>query len=333
MTRITLAHGNGGQLTQELIEDIIYQYCGNDILLEQDDAAYLPAVEGQLVTSTDSFVIDPIFFSGGDIGKLAVCGTVNDLAVNGAEPLYLTLGLILEEGLEIDKLKRIIQSVGETAQAAGVKIVAGDTKVVPQGRGGGIYINTTGLGVVGPEINLQDAEIEIGDKIIVSGSIGDHGAAILAKREGFEVNGALKSDCNVVHNLADQILSSSRGVKFLTDPTRGGVATALNEIAQQNQLTINLDEELLPIKKEVQGLGEILGIAPLYLASEGRILCVAAAEEAVAVVNVMKANSIGKGTTVIGEVTGDKARVCLKTELGGRRVLRPLEKQLLPRIC
>ena len=333
MKTITLAHGNGGELMQELIKDIIYYYCGNDILLQQDDAAYLPEVEGELVTTTDSFVVDPIFFPGGDIGKLAVCGTVNDLAVNGAHPLYLTLGLILEEGLEIDELKRIIKSVAETARKVGVKIVTGDTKVVPQGKGGGIYINTTGLGVVGPGINLQNAKIETGDKIIISGSIGDHGATILASREEFELSSALKSDCALLNNLTAQILSSSGGIKFLTDPTRGGLATALHEIAQQKQVTINLEEEILPIKKEVQGLGEILGIDPLYLASEGRVLCVAAAEEVEAVVNAMKDSPIGTGTAVIGEVTGDKSRVCLTTNLGGTRILRPLQKQLLPRLC
>ena len=333
METITLAHGNGGQLTQELIEDIIYRYCGNDILLTSDDAAYLPKVEGQLVTSTDSFVVDPLFFPGGDIGKLAVCGTVNDLAVNGAQPLYLTVGLILEEGLKLDKLKRIMQSIAKTAQGAGIKVVAGDTKVVPQGKGGEIYINTTGLGVVGPGINLQDVEIEIGDKIIISGSIGDHGATILAQREGFEVSSALKSDCTLLHNLTAQILSSSKGIKFLTDPTRGGLATALHEIAQQNQVAINLEAAKLPIKKEVQGLGEILGIAPLYLASEGRVLGVVAAEEAETVVKEMQTNPRGKGAVVIGEVTGNKSQVCLKTNLGGTRILRPLHKQLLPRIC
>jgi hydrogenase expression/formation protein HypE len=333
METITLAHGNGGQLTQELIEELIYHYCGNDILLQKDDAANLPQVEEQLVTSTDSFVIDPIFFPGGNIGKLAVCGTVNDLAMNGAKPLYLTLGLILEEGLEIEKLERVIKSVAQTAQQAGVKVVAGDTKVVPQGQGGEIYINTTGLGVIDSGITLQDAEIEVGDKIIVNGSLGDHGAAVLAKREGFDVENKLRSDCTLLHSLVEEMLTYSSEIKLLRDPTRGGVANTLNEIAQYYQVGINLQEKIIPFKQEVQGIAEILGIDPFYLANEGKLICISTPQQAPQILKIMKDNPVGQGAKIIGEVTDVKTGVYLKTKFGGTRILSMLQNQLLPRIC
>lgn len=334
MERITLAHGNGGKLTQNLIEEVIYHYCGNEILLQQDDAAYLPPLEeGRLVTSTDSFVVDPLFFPGGDIGKLAICGTVNDLAVNGAKPLYLTLALILEEGFALKKLVKIIKSAAQIAEKIGVKIVAGDTKVVPQGKGGGVYINTTGFGILRPTVEPPNAQLKSGDKIIVSGSLGNHGAAILASQEGFEITGDLVSDCAPLNSLSASLLNAEVEIKLLTDPTRGGVAQALYEVVQYYQYNIELKEKLIPLRREVESLGEILGIDPLYLANEGRLLAIVAAEDAKAVSNIMAESGLGAGAAVIGEVQKGAGRVYLKTEFGGRRILAGLAEQLLPRIC
>ena len=333
MDRITLAHGNGGQLTQELVEDIIYQYCANDILLKQDDAAYLSEVRGELVTSTDSFVVDPIFFPGGDIGKLAVCGTINDLAMNGAKPLYLTLGLILEEGLKVSSLKQIIKSVASTAKEAEVKIVAGDTKVVPRGKGGKIYINTTGIGVLGPEVKLKNSEPKLGDKIIVSGTLGEHGATILASREDFDLDHQLNSDCALLSNLVQKVLKVSSKVKLLRDPTRGGIATTLNEIADYYQLGISLVEAKLPILTRVHNLANILGIDPLYFASEGRFIAIVDQEEAEQVIEKLHQDKLGQKAVIIGEVINRDTGVYLQTKFGGTRILRSLDQQLLPRIC
>ena len=334
MEVIKLAHGSGGRLTHELIENIIYEELGNNILLKRDDASCLKPPAGKLAVTTDSFVISPIFFSGGDIGKLSVCGTVNDLAANGAYPLYLTLSFILEEGLEIAKFKQIVSSIAKTAGRAGVKVVTGDTKVVKQGEADQIYINTTGLGAIKQGINLAEKTVQPGDKVIVNGSLGDHGASILADREGFDFKHNLKSDCSLLHDLIDQILAGSKGVKFLRDPTRGGLATTLNEIANEEEVRIKVWEDALSFKPGVEALGEILGVDPLYLASEGRMVMIVDKKEVGQVVDIMVKESEVETPKVIGEVTAEEEPgVDLVTELGGTKELRMLNKELLPRIC
>lgn len=269
--RILLAHGAGGLKTQTLIREIFQRHLGNAYLQQELDAALIKLSCHKLAVSTDSFVISPIFFPGGDIGKLAVCGTVNDLAVMGAKPLYLTLGLIIEEGFPIKDLEEIISSMGDTCRNSGVQIVTGDTKVVERGACDKIFINTTGIGAVPPNIDLRPQRMAAGDKIIVSGSMGNHGIAILAAREKLEFSPPLASDCQNLNYLIDGILSTGANVKIMRDPTRGGLVTTLNELAQQGGVGIRLIEEGIPIDPEVKGACAMLGLDPLYLANEGKI--------------------------------------------------------------
>lgn len=332
MDVITMAHGSGGRLTKELIEGLFYNHFKNDILLEANDSAVLPSIKGKPVTTTDSFVIKPIFFRGGDIGKLSICGTVNDLAMSGARPLYITVGFIIEEGFEIKNLEKIVESMSKTALKAGVKIVSGDTKVVERGNCDGIYINTTGIGVLERDICLGGANAEVGDKIIINGNIGEHGASILTQRGGLKSQ--LKSDCALLHGLIADILDSSKQVKVLRDPTRGGVATILNEIAGQSKVSIKLKEENLPIRDGVKTLCKITGFNPLYLANEGKVVVVVDASEADYVLEVMQAHPLGKKARIIGEVVEDnESRVYLETRIGGSRIVNMLTGELLPRIC
>ena len=334
MDIITLAHGAGGQLTGELIEGLFYKYFKNDFLFQGNDSTVLPAVKGRLVTSTDSFVIKPIFFKGGDIGKLSICRTVNDLAMSGARPLYITVGFIIEEGFEINKLERIVKSMAETAVAADVKIVAGDTKVVERGSCDKIYINTAGIGVLEGIIQLGGERAETGNLVIINGSIGDHGASILIQRNELSINDDLKSDCALLNNLVSGILDNCQKVKVLRDPSRGGVATTLNEIARQSKVSIKLKEEDLPIRKEVRSLCQIAGFDPLYLANEGKVIAIVDSTEAEKVLEIMRKHPLGQKTGIIGEVIAEEDhRVYLETDLGGTRILNMPFGELLPRIC
>lgn len=330
MERIILAHGSGGRLSHKLVQEVFQKHLHNDFLDQMNDATFVPGSE-KLAITTDSFVVSPIFFRGGDIGKLAVCGTINDLAVSGAKPRYLSLAVILEEGFLIQDLERIVKSIAETAQKAGVPIVCGDTKVVERGSVDKIFINTTGIGflqehLVGPE------HIKPGDYVLISGTIGDHGISILADREGLEFGTPVVSDCAPLNHLIDSFYMP--GVHCMRDPTRGGVGTTLNELARQAQVSITLEEENLPLNPGVEGACGMLGLDPLYLANEGKVLVLVAAEAVEKVLTKMKATPLGKDAAIIGKVEeDDPGLVLLKTPLGGKRIVGMLEGEHLPRIC
>ncbi|MBO8169524.1 MAG: hydrogenase expression/formation protein HypE [Thermoanaerobacteraceae bacterium] len=333
--RILLAHGSGGRQTQELIEKIIYpifEANGGQPLL---DAALLPAPGGAgLALTTDSFVVSPLFFPGGDIGKLAACGTINDLAVVGARPLYLTVGLIIEEGFAVADLKRILTSLAEVAKSAGVSVVAGDTKVVERGNADKLYINTTGIGVVAPGVALGPERIAEGDLIIVSGTVGDHGMTILCQREGLPLEAEVASDCAALHDLARALIATG-GISCMRDPTRGGLATALNELAAQSGTVMEISEEKVPVQPPVAAGCGMLGLDPLYLANEGKLLITVRPDCGEAVMSVLVKHPLGKRARVIGRVTGrdGRGKVLLETGLGVRRILPGLEGEHLPRIC
>lgn len=334
MDIITLSHGSGGKVTNNLIEDIFYKYFGNEILLQKNDSSILPNINGKIAITTDSFVINPIFFPGGDIGKLSVCGTVNDIAMSGATPLYITVAFIIEEGLLVSELEEIVRSIGEEAKNANVKIVAGDTKVVEKGSADKIYINTTGIGIIERDMYISVNNAQVGDKIIISGSLGDHGAAIMCKRNNFDFDTDLKSDCASLNYLIKEILDASKNVRILRDPTRGGVATTLNEIAKESSVGIVLNEEDIPIKEEVESICEILGLEPLYIANEGKLAVVVGNEDAQKVLEIMNKNPLGKDAKIIGEIVeDDKNLVYLKTGIGGTRIIDMPTGELLPRIC
>ncbi|MDQ7095499.1 hydrogenase expression/formation protein HypE [Desulfosporosinus sp. PR] len=330
MERIMMAHGSGGRLSHELIRTLFQRYLGNSYLDQMNDATFLPG-QAQLAVTTDSFVISPLFFRGGNIGKLAVCGTVNDLAVSGASPRFLTLALILEEGLPLVELEEIIKSIAETALEAGVAIVCGDTKVVERGSADRIFINTTGIGYITNRF-LGPQRIEPGDVILSTGTIGDHEIAILSEREGLEFETPVKSDCAPLNGLIDSFFQPE--VKCMRDPTRGGVATTLNELAQQAGVSMLLQEEALPINPGVEGACAMLGLDPLYLANEGKALVIASPEAAGSLLQAMREHPLGKNAAQIGKVLeGKPGLVLLETPLGGKRILGMLEGEHLPRIC
>ncbi|MBZ4662352.1 MAG: hypE [Caloramator sp.] len=330
---ITLSYGSGGKKTSHLIEDIILPSLSCDELNKLSDGAVLDVFSNKIAFSTDSFVVSPYFFPGGDIGKLAVCGTVNDLSVSGAKPEYLSLSLIIEEGFKIEELKKIIKSIEETAKICNVKIVTGDTKVVEKGKGDGIYINTSGIGRLMYE-NLGKDKISERDIVIVTGCIGDHGAAIMASRNNLVDEFNVKSDCAPVYELAQCILQYGDKVKIMRDPTRGGVATTLNEFIENSEFTIEIWEEKIPINVETNNLCEILGIDPLYSANEGKILAIVDSSVAKNVVNDLRKIELGKNAAIIGSVTKNfPSKVVLHTNLGGKRVLSKLTGAQLPRIC
>ncbi|WBW99766.1 hydrogenase expression/formation protein HypE [Oceanirhabdus sp. W0125-5] len=334
MSIITLSHGSGGASTNKLIEELFYKYFNNDILLQKNDSSILPMCNGKIAVSTDSFVINPIFFNGGDIGKLSVCGTVNDLAMSGAKPLYITVGFIIEEGLELKDLERIVKSISETANEANVKIVAGDTKVVEKGSGDKIYINTTGIGVMERDVYLSSENIKTGDKVIISGTLGDHGVCIMSKRKNLKFDVEVESDCGLLNELIDNVLNTSENVRILRDPTRGGLATTLNEFSKESNKGIVINECSIPVKMEVESMCEILGLEPLYIANEGKVVLIVGEEDAEEVLKVMRSHPRGKDAEIIGEVIeDDRQMVCLKTEIGGTRVVNMPVGELLPRIC
>lgn len=328
---ITLDYGSGGARTAQLIEELLLPALDNPVLSQLGDGAVLE-ITGPLVFSTDSFVVDPIFFPGGDIGKLAVCGTVNDLAMCGGNPQYLSLSFVIEEGFPVADLRRIIHSIADTTRECGVLIVTGDTKVVERGHGHGIYINTSGVGQLAYP-GLSPANIRTGDKIILSGTIGDHGTAVMLARSGLLAQDGLTSDCMPLHHLAAAALNAG-GVRILRDPTRGGVATVLNEFVHNGTPGIELEEDLLPIREDVRAACDMLGLDPLYCANEGKLLAVVAPDRAQAVLDALHACPGGEQASVIGTVTDRyPGRVILNTCLGGGRVLSKLTGAQLPRIC
>lgn len=328
---ITLDYGSGGKKTSRLIENSILPALDNPALRALGDGAVIPGA-AELVFSTDSFVVDPIFFPGGDIGKLAVCGTVNDVAMCGGVPQYLSCALIIEEGFPLADLERVLDSMKEAARKAGVQVVTGDTKVVERGRGDKLYINTAGIGFLKCP-GLSPASIRPGDAVLCSGTLGDHGTAVMLARSGM-LQGDLRSDCAALNGLADKILSSGAAVRVLRDPTRGGAATTLCEFVENTPLGIELEEEALPVRGEVKAACELLGLDPLYCANEGKLLCVAAPEDAETVLAAMRSCPEGENAALIGRVTGAyPGKVTLRTPLGGRRILQKLSGAQLPRIC
>ena len=326
---ITLDYGSGGKKTAALIDEIIIPELGNNALNALGDGAIL---DGQLAFSTDSFVVDPLFFPGGDIGKLCVCGTVNDLAMCGAEPKYLSLALIIEEGLPTESLRRIVASIKAAAEAAGVAVVTGDTKVVERGRGDGVYITTSGIGVVrypglGPE------RMRPGDAVLISGTAGDHGAAVMLARDAL-MEGEIRSDCAALNGLVRAVLESGAQVRVLRDPTRGGVATTLCEFAESAALGIELDETAIPVRRDVSAACALLGLDPLYCANEGKMLAVVAAKDEERALAAMRSVPEGKNAAIIGRVISERpGKVVLRTAMGGGRILQKLAGAQLPRIC
>lgn len=332
---VTLACGSGGKLTHQLIDELFYKYFKNELLLEGGDSAIFAADGGRIAFTTDSYVISPVFFKGGNIGRIAVCGTVNDLAVCGACPKYLSCGFILEEGLPLQELEAIVQSMADTAKEAGVRIVTGDTKVVPKGCADKIFINTAGIGFVPDWVYLSPSNIKKGDKIILSGTMGDHGTSILLERENFKVQSHIESDCAPLNILIEPVIRKfSYAIRVMRDPTRGGVATALNELIAGSGLGIQLDEESLPVKEEVKGICEMLGMDPLYMANEGKVLIIAEGDKADGIVETLKEKALGKDAAVIGTVTGSfPDKVSMRTLAGGNRIIDMLTGDQLPRIC
>ncbi len=331
---VQLDHGSGGRATLELVRKYFVEVLANEYLLELNDSALIPWNGGRLAMTTDSYVVDPIIFPGGDIGSLAVHGTVNDLAMRGARPLYLTAGFILEEGLSLDVLGRVIRSMAEAAREAGVMIVAGDTKVVPRGKADRLFINTAGVGVVPPGVNVGGQYAQPGDIVLINGTLGDHGMAVLCKREGLAFDSEILSDSAPLNDLVGRILEACPQVHVLRDPTRGGVATTLNEIAHQSGVCIEIFEEYLPIREDVAGACEILGLDPLYVANEGKVLVIVPPEAEARVLETMQTHPLGREAVGIGRVTKEPAgRVTLRTRIGGHRVVHMLRGEQLPRIC
>lgn len=332
--RILLDHGSGGKLSHKLIRDMMLPVFMNPMLSLLDDGAVVDIEGKRLAFSTDTYVVDPIFFPGGNIGDLAVNGTVNDLAMCGAEPLYLSVGLVIEENFPMADLKKILASMGHAAKQAAVQIVTGDTKVVPKGMADKIFINTAGIGKIFPGVNVGGHRAQPGDKIILSGTIADHGITVLTQREGMTFESALVSDTAPLNHLVHKILSVSTDIHVLRDPTRGGVGTALNEIAMSSQVGIRIEEETIPVHPEVAGICELLGFDPLYIANEGKLLAVVAADSSDSVLAAMKKHAYGKEARVIGEVIAENPKkVFMRTRVGGTRIVDMLTGEQLPRIC
>jgi len=331
---ILLGHGSGGRLSSELLQDVFLRELGNPILSKLEDQAIVPIGSQRVAISTDSFVVKPLFFPGGDIGSLAVNGTVNDLAMCGATPLYLSAAFILEEGLSRETLCRVVHSMREAAEVARVQVVTGDTKVVERGKGDQLFINTTGLGVVAQGLDLSAAHARCGDKVILSGSIGDHGIAIMAQREGFEFESAISSDCAALHGLVTEMLRVSRGIRCMRDPTRGGLSSTLHEIAVQSGVAIEIEEREIPVHEDVKGACELLGLDPLYVANEGKLVAIAAPEEADEILSAMRRHPLGREACITGRVSDDRVGlVTMRTRLGTSRIVDILAGDQLPRIC
>jgi len=335
--RVDMSHGAGGRATAQLVEELFARHLDNEFLRQGDDGAVLPAVPadgGRLVLATDCHVVSPLFFPGGDIGCLSVHGTVNDVAMMGARPVALTAGFVIEEGFPLADLARIVASLAAAARAAGVPVVAGDTKVVEQGKGDGVFIATTGYGVVPAGVALSGARARPGDAILLSGSIGDHGMAIMSQRENLSFESPIVSDTAALHELVAAMLATGAELRCLRDPTRGGLATTLNEIARQSGVGMMLDEAAIPVNPPVAAACEFLGLDPLYVANEGKLVAIVAAEDAERLLAAMRAHPRGAGAARIGAVTADDHHfVQMTTCMGGRRIVDWLTGEQLPRIC
>ncbi|MCP4673532.1 MAG: hydrogenase expression/formation protein HypE [Desulfobacula sp.] len=332
--KILLDHGSGGKISHSMFSDMILPLFNNKELAKQDDGAVLDIPEGKIAFSTDSYVVDPIFFPGGNIGDLAVNGTVNDIAMCGAIPLYVSVGLIIEEGFSKNDLEIILKTMADAAVKAGVKIVTGDTKVVPRGKADKVFINTSGIGLIPKGINVSGNRAKPGDKIIISGTIADHGITILSTREGLKFDSNIQSDSAPLNKMVQSIVGSGLDIHVLRDPTRGGLGTTLNEIALQSSVGINIYENSLPVQDAVQGICELLGFDPLYIANEGKLIALVPEKDSKKMLDLIKLDDFGKNAVIIGEVT-DKTpgKVFLTTTIGGSRIIDMLTGEQLPRIC
>jgi hydrogenase expression/formation protein HypE len=333
--RVDMAHGSGGRAMAQLIDELFVRHLGNEYLAQGDDGAALPNPgAGRLVMATDAHVVSPLFFPGGDIGCLSVHGTINDVAVMGARPLYLSAAFILEEGFPLADLARIVQSMAEAAEAAGVPVVTGDTKVVERGKGDGVFITTTGVGIVPPGRELSGRRARPGDTILVSGTLGDHGMAIMAERESLGFASPIVSDTAALHGLIEVMLASGADIRVLRDPTRGGLATTLNEIARQSGVGMMLQEKALPVQPAVNAACEFLGLDPLYVANEGKVVAICAENDAQRLLSAMHAHPLGRQAAIVGSVHVDEHHfVQMTTAFGGRRIVDWLSGEQLPRIC
>lgn len=331
---VDMTHGSGGRAMAQLIEELFVKHLDNDLLRQANDQAAFDIPAGRMVMSTDGHVISPLFFPGGDIGSLSVHGTINDVAMSGASPLYLSAGFILEEGFPLADLERIVVSMGKAASIAGVPVVTGDTKVVEKGKGDGIFITTTGIGVVPVGVNISGDLARPGDAILVSGTLGDHGVAIMSSRENLEFETTIESDSAALHTLIADMVSVVPAIHCLRDPTRGGLATTLNELAQQSNVGMKLQESSIPIRPAVTAACELLGLDPLYVANEGKLICICAQDDAQRVLDAMLAHPLGRHAAIIGEVIEDQhGFVQMETSFGGSRVVDWLAGEQLPRIC
>jgi len=332
--KILLDHGSGGKISHDLTTGMLLPIFDNPILAQLNDGAIFELEGMRLAFSTDSYTVDPIFFPGGNIGDLAINGTVNDVAMCGGDPVYLSVGLIIEEGFSMTDLEKILSEMGKAAETAGVTVVTGDTKVVPKGAVDKIFINTSGIGLIPPNVDIASHHAKPGDQIILSGTIADHGITILTRREGLSFESGITSDTAPLNHMVKQMLTAGQGIRVLRDPTRGGVGTALNEIADKSKMGIKIYEEKIPLKKEVAAACELLGFDPLYLANEGKLLAFVSAKDAAAVLAAIQTNPYGKDAVVIGEVVEDHiGKVILETRIGGMRIVDMLAGEQLPRIC
>jgi len=331
---IEMGHGSGGRASATLIEELFVRHFDNSLLNQGNDQASFNIAAGRMVISTDAHVITPLFFPGGDIGSLSVHGTINDVAMSGAVPLYLAASFIIEEGFPLADLEAIVISMARASKATGVPVVTGDTKVVERGKGDGVFITTTGIGIVPAGVDISGDRAKAGDVIIASGSIGDHGIAILSSREGLEFGTTMQSDSAALHTLVAAMVAEAPGIRCLRDPTRGGLATTLNELARQSKVGMRIDEAAIPVKAEVKGACELLGLDPLYIANEGKLVCIAAAEDAGRLLAVMQKHPLAQNAAIIGTVCEDAQHmVVMQTTFGGLRVVDWLAGEQLPRIC
>ena len=331
---VDMTHGSGGRSMAQLIEEMFVRHFDNEMLRQANDQAAFDIAAGRMVMSTDGHVISPLFFPGGDIGSLSVHGTVNDVAMAGARPLYLSAGFILEEGFPLADLEKIVASMGRAATAAGVPVVTGDTKVVEKGKGDGVFITTTGVGVVPQGVDISGDRARPGDAILVNGTMGDHGVAIMSSRENLEFETTIESDSAALHTLIADMVTAAPGIHCLRDPTRGGLASTLNELALQSGVGMKLQETAIPVNPAVNAACELLGLDPLYVANEGKLICICAAEDAQALLQVMQKHPLGKQAAIIGEVIEDEhGFVQMETSFGGSRVVDWLAGEQLPRIC
>ncbi len=331
---VDMTHGSGGRAMAQLIDELFVRHFDNALLRQANDQAAFDVAAGRMVISTDGHVISPLFFPGGDIGSLAVHGTINDVAMAGARPLYLSAGFILEEGFALADLERIVASMGGAAREAGVPVVTGDTKVVERGKGDGVFITTTGVGIVPAGVAISGERAQAGDAILVSGSIGDHGVAIMSSRENLSFETAIESDSAALHRLVAAMVEAAPGIHCLRDPTRGGLATTLNELALQSGVGMQLTEDAIPVKPAVAAACELLGLDPLYIANEGKLVCICAPGDAARLLEVMRADPLGRDAAIIGEVVDDpNGFVRMQTGFGGGRVVDWLTGEQLPRIC